>query len=54
MMHSANNSIVINEKTHKKDANASLGYQNLVHVNFFFTNRADPKVNETLFQWLSY
>lgn len=34
-MHSANNSIVINEKTHTKDANADLGYQNLVHINFF-------------------
>jgi len=34
-MHSGNNSIVINEITHKKDANANLGYQNSVHISFF-------------------
>lgn len=35
MMHSVKNSIVINEVTHKKDASANLGYQNLVHIIFF-------------------
>lgn len=53
-MYSAKNSTVINEITHKKDANANLRYQNLVPIFFFSTNTADPKISETLFQWVLY
>lgn len=48
MMYSANKSIVISEMTHKEHSNANLGYQNLVHTHFF-TNIADPNINEPLF-----
>lgn len=36
IMHSVNNSVNnIDKMTHKKDANANSGYQNLAHINFF-------------------